>query len=308
MEKYNKKKNKNLDFLSFIGPYVSDSNFENIRSCGSFLEFYADETLEHKKLKWGNFCKNRFCPYCNFIKSRKKGLLISTCLRYLKEQGYSFIFLTLTVPNVKGDQLEESIREYSSSFAKLTKRRKFKRAILGYVRNLEITYNKSRMDFHPHYHCLLVVKKSYFNNPNHYISRDEWLTMWRESTGDYSITQVDVRKVDISNNKVISEVSKYSAKDADYLINKEVFHYFYTSLKGKQSVSYSGVFRDAKKLYDGKQLEYLKDKDLINYVYLITYVWGPKEYEMIGAVPLSEEEKDIVNNKLNTLEEIKDLS
>lgn len=304
MDKYNRKKSRNEDFLRFIGPYVSENNFHNIKSCGNFLHFYADETLEHKRLKLGFFCHNRFCPLCNYQKSKRKALLISTCMRYLKEeQDLEFIFLTLTTPNVQGVRLKSEIEKINGSFHKMMKRKKTSKAIKGFVRNLEITYNAKRDDFHPHLHVLLCVNKSYFTDSRIYISQNEWLSMWRQSMKDESITQVDVRKVDLSSYSAIAEISKYTSKDSDYLVNKQVFHYFYTSLKGKRGVGYGGVFKDAKKLYDSGDLDYFMDEDLIDYVYLLKYVWGPKEYVLNSApIPLSEEEKKKINERFDELD------
>jgi plasmid rolling circle replication initiator protein Rep len=300
MEKFNDKKNRNLDFLRFIGPYVSDTNFEYIKSCGSWLEFYADETVEKKKLKYANFCHNRFCPFCNWRKARRRALELSVILKYLKSENYEFVFLTLTAPNVDGEHLEEEIKKYSSAFKRLMMRTEVKKAVKGYARKLEITYSKRRRDFHPHYHVILAVRASYFTDSRIYITRDRWLKLWQESTKDPSITQVDVRRMKTDDSKAIAEASKYSAKDSDYLISKQVFDYFYKSLKGKRDISESGVFKEARQLYKAGKLDYLKERDLTEYVYILTYIWGPKEYSLfendLYTRRLTEEEKQQINN------------
>lgn len=38
---------------------------------------------------------------------------------------------------------------------------------------------------------------------------------------DERITQLDIRKAKMSNYKEVYELSKYSAKDSDYLINRK---------------------------------------------------------------------------------------
>lgn len=90
------------------------------------------------------------------------------------------------------------------------------------------------------------------------------------------------------------------------MISKEVFDIFFNSLKGKNGVSYGGKFKEAKKLYNSGQLEYLKEKDLVEYIYLITYVWGPKQYQIESLVELSEEEKKQINNKIDFIKEVED--
>lgn len=307
MEKFNNKKNRNLDYLKFIGKYVSNDRFERIKNCGSFLQFISDETFENQRLYKAFFCGDRFCPYCNFRRSRRQAVQISTILRYLKSKQYEFLFLTLTAPNVKADELKNEIEKYSKAFSKMMKRKQFKDSFLGYVKNLEITYNRKMDSYHPHLHVILCVNKSYFTNPKKYISKSSFLKFWQQAMNDDNITQVDIRKVNTDDFKAISEISKYTTKDSDYLLNKNVFDVFYKSLKNKNSVSYGGEFKEACKLYKAGKLDYLKDQDLNNYVYLIEYVWGVKEYQINNLIELSNEEKEYINKKYRHVDTIKEV-
>ncbi|WP_162542971.1 protein rep, partial [Klebsiella pneumoniae] len=75
------------------------------------------------------------------------------------------------------------------------------------------------------------------------------------------ITQVQVQKIRQNNNKELYEMAKYSGKDSDYLINQKVFDAFYNSLKGKQVLVYSGLFKEAKNKLKNGDLDYLKEID-----------------------------------------------
>ncbi|HCU9127027.1 TPA: protein rep, partial [Staphylococcus aureus] len=77
----------------------------------------------------------------------------------------------------------------------------------GYVRKLEITYNEKRDDYHPHFHVLIVVNKSYFTDVKAYLNQKEWLRLWREATGISEITQVDVRRVKEQNSNELYEMA-----------------------------------------------------------------------------------------------------
>src|SRR5699024_2999871 len=168
---------------------------------------------------------------------------LSVMMAYLKqEEKKEFIFLTLTAPNVPAEELNEEIKHYNHSFKKLMERKEVKAIVKGYARKLEITYNEERNDYHPHFHVLIVVNKSYFTNTKQYINRDRWLELWQQATKNPTITQVDVRKVRNSKDNKVFEIAKYSAKDSDYLINQEVFEVFYKALKGKRLIVYSGLF------------------------------------------------------------------
>jgi len=224
-----------------------------------------------------------------------------------KEENKEFIFLTLTTPNVKGDKLEEEIINYNKAFKRLMERKEVKKIVKGYIRKLEVTYNsdktsKSYDTYHPHFHVVIAVNKSYFTSKNYYINRDRWIELWQEATGDSSITQVDVRKSKINNLKEVYELAKYSAKDSDYLISKPVFEIFYKALKGKQLIVYGGLFSDANKMYQNGELDCYKTQDSIEYVYMMVYSWKKKEYDNTSIRELTPEEKKKINKKL--IEEI----
>lgn len=273
MEKYTEKKQRNQVFQKFIKRHIGENQMDLVEYCNTFLSFVADKTLEKQKLYKANSCKNRFCPVCAWRKARKDALGLSLMMQYIKQQeNKEFIFLTLTTPNVMCEELENEIKRYNNSFRKLIKRKKVGSVIKGYVRKLEITYNKKRDDYNPHFHVLIAVNKSYFTDKRYYISQQEWLDLWRDVTGISEITQVQVQKIRQNNNKELYEMAKYSGKDSDYLINQKVFDAFYKSLKGKQVLVYSGLFKEAKKKLKNGDLDYLKEIDPTEYIYQIFYI------------------------------------
>ena len=299
MEKYTEKKQRNQVFQKFIKRHIGENQMDLVEDCNTFLSFVADKTLEKQKLYKANSCKNRFCPVCAWRKARKDALGLSLMMQYIKQQeNKEFIFLTLTTPNVMSDELENEIKRYNNSFRKLIKRKKVDSVIKGYVRKLEITYNKKRDDYNPHFHVLIAVNKSYFTDKRYYISQQEWLDLWRDVTGISEITQVQVQKIRQNNNKELYEMAKYSGKDSDYLINQKVFDAFYKSLKGKQVLVYSGLFKEAKKKLKNGDLDYLKEIDPTEYIYQIFYIWKQKEYLASELYDLTEQEKREINYKM----------
>jgi len=299
MDKYTEKKQRNQVFQKFIKRHVKEGQMDLIRECNTFLSFVADKTLEKQKLYKSNLCKNRFCPVCAWRKARKDALGLSLMMQYIKQkEDKQFIFLTLTTPNVTVEHLESEIKAYNHSFQKMFKRKKVISATKGYVRKLEITYNKERDDYNPHFHVLIAVNKSYFTDKRYYISQKEWLNLWRDVTGIDEITQVHVQKIKQNNNKELYEMAKYSGKDSDYLINQKVFDTFYKSLKGKQILVYSGLFKEARKKLKNGDLDYLKEVDPTEYIYQIFYHWNQKEYLASEIFDLTEEEKSKINHQM----------
>lgn len=290
---YKTKKIKNQALQKIIRNKVSNEMFQRIEYCGSFLEFHSDISGEVKKLVKANNCENRFCPICAYKKAKKEALKLSILIKSL-EKDYKFLFLTLTAPNVTSDNLEEEIKEYNKSFKRFSELKAFKYAVVGYVRKLEITYNHDLKTYHPHFHVLLAVKKNYFSN--NYIKRDEWLEMWKSAKRDNIITQVDVRKLDLSlDDKGILEIAKYSAKDSDYLKSQDIFDVIYKALKGKRLITYNGVFKESVKEFKKGNLDNYIETDMIEYVYRILYQWGQGDYIERERRELTQDEKERFN-------------
>lgn len=301
IKKRKDKKDLNIKFNNILKQSnisLSDDYMNRISDCGTFLEFISDEEYQNFKLSGANFCGNRFCPHCSFNKARKDAIEFDVLIKYIKEKyNYSFLFLTLTAPNVKGDFLDNEIRDYYKSIKRLFELKRVKNISKGYIRKLEVTYNSDKDTYHPHYHILIAVNKSYFTDTKSYLSRNEWLELWQNSKRDSSITQLDIRKVKENElfNSVL-EISKYVSKDSNYLFSKEVFEVFYNSLKGKQYYTFTGVFKDSHKLYKDNKLNYLKEVDEIEYIYKIYYIWKNSNYNLKNILKLSEEEFERYNN------------
>jgi hypothetical protein len=207
---------------------------------------------------------------------------INVLMDYIeKERDKTFVFVTLTAPNVKGEDLKNEITRYNKAFKNLCKRDEVANINKGYIRKLEITYNAERDDYHPHFHVIFAVNKNYFNGRT-YIKQQKWLSLWRDVMGDDTITQVDVRKV--VRGKDANEMAAYAAKDFDYtkgsdhVKNQEIFDMFYNALKGRQVLTYSGLFTEANKKYKNKELEHYKTIDETEYVWQILYQWIHGEY------------------------------
>lgn len=258
------------------------------------------------KVHKADFCKNRFCPMCAWRKANKDALSLAIMVSYLQEEhDKDFLFLTLTAPTVSADEVKRQIDKFNKSFKKMFERKELKAFVKGYVRKLEVKYddqafitkkmynqkqsyydrrglkfgddNPNFGKYHPHFHVLIAVNKSYFNKPEIYLSRERWLNLWQESTGDYSITQVDIRRFKKhQKGSEINELAKYSAKDRDYLASSEVFDVFYQALKGRRLLVFSGMFKDANDKYKKSELDKYKKEDTTEYVYLILYQWGEK--------------------------------
>lgn len=253
-----------------------------VRNCGTFLEFrrYQDQSL---KLNQANFCKVRLCPMCSWRRSLKiYGQVSKIMNEVVKNEDLEFIFLTLTARNCEGQDLSDTIDNIFKAFNKMTKRVKYKKAIKGHFRALEVTHNldtnSSSFDtYHPHLHIILVVNKSYFNDPNYYINQEEWTSLWKQSLKvDYN-PLVHVTKVKDTNNKgiekSIAEVAKYTVKDNDYIIHDDVTNEVIEhltddavlildqALAHRRLTAFGGILKEYHKMLN---LDDVEDGDLVN--------------------------------------------
>ena len=293
MEKYNKKKAGNQVMTEFSSDYVSAKMQKRITECGDWLRFMADKPIEKRKLTAANFCKWRFCPMCAWRKAVRDTACIDVMMQHInKTYRKEFIFLSLTAPNVPAEQLRDEVTRYNRAFKTLIKRKEVEGMNFGFIRKLEITYNPERHDYHPHLHIVFAVNRGYFSG-GRYVKQQQWLELWREVMKDPSITQVDVRRVkrrndsrEMSESFAVAEFAKYAAKDADYTHDVEVFRAFYTALKGRQTLSFGGLFKEAVDLYKNDKLkEYIKE-DATEYYWNLVYEWGGSEYAQREKTPL----------------------
>lgn len=263
---------------------LTKSNLDKIKFCGNYLEFLANKSFDKHKLQRGSFCCTRLCPTCAKRKSLRWIFALSLMIEYVNSMyDYEYLLLTLTAPNVKGDDLHDELKKYSKAFDQMLKRKKYKAINKGFIRKLEITYNKKTDTYHPHYHVIIAVDKTYFKKG--YINRDTWLSDWQRAMKDSSITQVDIRKVynkstvdtDLTKSSIqtgILEVAKYTAKSGDYLISEDVFIAFWNALKHMREFTFGGVFKETHELFKEGELDYLIPEDNTEWVYRLIYKWS----------------------------------
>ena len=58
--------------------------------------------------------------------------------------------------------------------------KKLKRTLLGYLKAIEITYNKRQDTYHPHIHTIMEVSPAFFESKN-YLSRRAWASLWAQA-------------------------------------------------------------------------------------------------------------------------------
>jgi plasmid rolling circle replication initiator protein Rep len=193
--------------------------YEKIVSCASYMEFrrYADFSM---RLHTANFCQTRLCPTCNWRRARKIFAHVSRIRTALNDE-YRYVFLTLTVKNMGSALYNKAVNKLFAAYKTLSSRKRFKSAVRGWCRVLETTYNWVSQEFHPHFHCILAVDKSYFTS-DLYITQDEWCLLWQDCLDvDYKPI-VDIRvftESEKGQGKEVAELAKYCIKSSNIMAN-----------------------------------------------------------------------------------------
>lgn len=244
--------------------------------CATFLEFKRNIGSGILKLNTANFCKYRLCQMCAWRRGKKVysqfRKVISKALE-LKE--YKFIFLTLTCKNVYGEELENSLNNMFHAFKKFAKRKQIQKCVKGFYRVLEVTHNINKNSisydtYHPHFHIILMVNKSYFTDKDLYLSHEKFRNLWKESLQvDYD-PQVNVKVFRTSNKeqivKSICEVAKYPLKDNNYIIPDDIemtdsaVMILDKALENRRLIAYGG---ELKKIHKSLNLDDAEEGDLI---------------------------------------------
>lgn len=266
-KKFAPKKNSSL-VLSDVYRYLGfDSRFLRVSDCGSFLEFHVTDT--DKKLHSANFCRDRLCPMCNWRRSLKIFGQVSRIMDVLAKD-YQFLFLTLTVKNCSAEDFPATVQVLFDGWRFMyNKSKPFRSGVIcGSFRSLEVTRNKKDGSFHPHLHCILAVKPSYFHKD--FITQADWTSLWRSSCDlDYQPI-VDVRKVNPHSEKglsgAVSEVAKYAVKSSDFLTGSmsdmsSFVRTFLAGLTGRRLCSFTGCFQRVRR---DLALDDVEDGDLVH--------------------------------------------
>lgn len=219
------------DFINFMED--KPLKLDRLKECGNFIKFQSSEDKTKFMLSGGNFCNNRFCPFCSWLKAKRTAFELLELIKVVEyKEKFAFLFITLTAPNVPKEKLREEIEEFNVSFKRLFQTKEFKVFNKGFIRKLEITYNEERDDYHPHFHLVVAVNKSYFTSRN-YMSKKRLLELWQRAKRDTSITQVDIKPCRMDTVKQVMELATYSAKQGELYSSKEVFDGFYEGLYRK---------------------------------------------------------------------------
>lgn len=254
-----------------VANFMLDSELLKIRGqkmldCGTTIGLSENENSDGYKVTAANFCRQRLCPNCQRRRSLKTYACMSEVYQLATKQGFAFLHIVLTLPNCAGSDLNKTIdflyKKSSLLFRKSDDihtraacnsipgakelRQKIAKSFRGVFRALEVTRNESvdienENAFHPHLHCLVAVRKSYFTSRD-YVKYDDLRTVWSALTGVKNV-QVFMGKV-TDNCAAIAEVAKYAVKPFTDNIDIETIEVLHKALFNRRLTQNYGIFKD----------------------------------------------------------------
>ena len=221
------------------------------------------EHLGEPLLKGARVCNRRLCPFCEWRRTRvwRARLLKGLGAFQVDHPKHSGVFLTLTVRNCAVHELRDTVRHLHESLKRLTKtvawptehwmRRTEVTASVAHPSSSALTLGASTEEplplgggriqsLHPHIHCLLLVRPSYWSRD--YISQLRWQQEWQMAARlDYPPV-VDVRRAkakpgnespdEIAPISAVVEAAKYATKATDLIGLGDALPAFHHEMRG----------------------------------------------------------------------------
>jgi hypothetical protein len=170
------------------------------------------------------------------------------------------LLVTLTVRNVPGEQLSATLDQMLLAWNKMQDRRQVRRGLLGWARNLEITYNQARDDYHPHIHAIIYTRDLDMAKASF------WGNLWREVMQlDYDPI-IDVRPIK-DGAGAVAEISKYVTKVGSILdlpdgIVDDVVQTLATALYKRRLRAYGGEWARVRRAIGAVDEDKLTDEQV----------------------------------------------
>ena len=246
------------ELLALAYDQVDPRKAARLRDCAKVLSFrrYLDGKM---KLRFMNSCRVRLCPMCSWRRSLKTYYTVQAIMKETLKEGkdYAYLMLTLTVQNCTPDALVDTLDLMMKGWNRLFRIPDVDKAVKGWYRGMEVTHNtqygaKDFDTYHPHFHVLIAVNKSYFTDRD-YISQARWTAAWQQALQVDYTPIVDVRRVKGNTMKAVAEVAKYACKESDYIIpddwdlTVDTVRLLDAALHNRRFVAYGKEFKRLKK-------------------------------------------------------------
>lgn len=269
----------NLDIIGFYEEYsreIFSPSLKNkgarLKDCNRFWQIDRYDLSKVKDFQKTNLCLDKFCNNCKRVKqAARMARFIPEIEKYDKDGLYHMV---LTVPNVMGHELKDSIKKLFKAFTRLSEYLKGKKRIkgldfnywgyIGAIRSFEVTFQGD--EYHPHLHIGLALtgelgRKKYKNiysydghkkKADRLFSQEEILIqkIWYLLINGIKVTKKEIDCLELGYSCMIDkfkqgdyiELFKYMTKNDRGSMDYDNFKVLYESLDGLRQIQGYGVF------------------------------------------------------------------
>lgn len=185
------------------------TRLKRMRDCGKYPGVVVSKRGKYDSARWAR-CKAALCPYCHDVKAAKHRGVFTPLVEALRNEGYKFTLITLTLPHSADDDLGQLTQWLFDSMRKFTRSTSFRYHVRGYVRGVEIT-NTNGNGFHPHVHFLVAAI---------FWPLEDLIEIWRKAVRKVCGRVVADNGVDVKGIKDVetglAEAAGYPVKQADF--------------------------------------------------------------------------------------------
>ena len=248
--------------------------------CSQFLDFKLTPGKGEFKLKLdaARFCRVRYCPVCQWRRSLKWKAKAHKILPSIVEEypTYRWLFLTLTSQNCKIEELRATLQQLNRAWQRMSQRKIFPG--VGWLKSTEVTRSKYGAA-HPHFHCLLMVRPSYFGKS--YIKQDKWVELWKSCLkADYEpVLDVRAIKPDLQPTILIPEILKYCVKESDLVGDRKWFLELTQQMHGLRTISTGGIIKESLAHLENSEA-YNKSSEDTDHLYF-DWRYGDTKYRLL---------------------------
>jgi plasmid rolling circle replication initiator protein Rep len=221
--------------------------------CGKFIETKYCPDCGKSFISSAMLCRDRLCPTCQWRLSIRRFAEMCNTLALIEDFDESTCaFWTVTVRNCRLSELKATISLMNQAWHRVLQRKTFKKHVSGWARSLEVTYNASRNDFHPHFHVIVMTDGALTEGEFYTALRREWKESLRisyEPVTEFHYFRADESRLDNDPFiKAILETYKYTMKSKDVLeMPISAFRAYVNGITGVRVASYGGKIKEARR-------------------------------------------------------------
>jgi hypothetical protein cdivTM_21319 len=229
-----------IEILEIVEKYRKTKEVDDIIDCINNELLYSSEEISYVTR-----CKRQTCPLCRENKKYKSYLKLKEKINEQNEIRY--ILMTFNGREI-GDlsKLSDEVTQNNDIIAKIVRKRSIQAIMLGYVKIVEISYNKYTGKLLPHIHLLLGVKedfKKYWIRKKEIEKLEKTWKKWKKEEIKNAIDVKIVKDTENDIDAVLRYITIVGKKRIMKLDDMEIRAFFEIMNDRKRLFTTSGIFK-----------------------------------------------------------------